>query len=64
MRNLDIADTRAKLELYRAQGQIDPSTFGLVGSLEPGKSQAITNTKTNEAGDAGLNRAAFDAGSD
>ncbi len=64
MRNLDIADTRAKLELYRAQGQIDPSTFGLVGNLEPGKSGAITNTKSNEAGDEGLNRAAFDAGSD
>ena len=64
MRNLDIADTRAKLELYRAQGQIDPSTFGLVGNLEPGKSEAITNTKSNEAGDEGLNRAAFDAGSD
>ena len=64
MRNLDIADTRAKLELYRAQGQIDPSTFGLVGSLEPGKSEAITNIKTNEASDAGLDRAAFDAGSD
>jgi len=64
MRNLDIADTRAKLELYRAQGQIDPSTFGLVGNLEPGKSGAITNSKSNEAGDEGLNRAAFDAGSD
>ena len=64
MRNLDIADTRAKLELYRAQGQIDPSTFGLVGNLEPGKSGAITNTNSNEAGDEGLNRAAFDAGSD
>ncbi|MFM1777765.1 MAG: hypothetical protein RL741_383 [Actinomycetota bacterium] len=64
MRNLDIADTRAKLELYRAQGQIDPSTFGLVGNLEPGKSEAITNTKSDEAGDEGLNRAAFDAGSD
>ena len=64
MRNLDIADTRAKLELYRAQGQIDPNTFGLVGNLEPGKSDAIPNSKSKEAGDEGLNRAAFDAGSD
>ena len=64
MRNLDIADTRAKLELYRAQGQIDPSTFGLVGNLEPDKSEAITNSKSKEVGDEGLNQAAFDAGSD
>ena len=64
MRNLDIADTRAKLELYRAQGQIDPNTFGLVGNLETGMSQAITSDNSNDAVDEGLNRAAFDAGSD
>ena len=30
MRNLDIADTRAKLEMYRAQGQIGKGNFDLV----------------------------------
>ena len=34
MRNLDIADTRAKLELYRTQGQLDAKNFGIVGELE------------------------------
>lgn len=37
MRNLDIADTRSKLDLYRAQGQLDAKNFGLVGELESGQ---------------------------
>lgn len=37
MRNLDIADTRAKLDLYRNQGQLDAKNFGLVGELESGQ---------------------------
>ena len=34
MRNLDIADTHAKLELYRAQGQIGDGEFQLIGEIE------------------------------
>jgi argininosuccinate synthase len=34
MRNLDIADTRAKLELYRSQGQIGDGEFKLIGEIE------------------------------
>ena len=64
MRNLDIADTRAKLELYQAQGQIDSSTFGLVGDMKSGQSNAITSSNPNDDSDAGLNRAAFDSGTD
>jgi argininosuccinate synthase len=64
MRNLDIADTRAKLELYQAQGQIDSNTFGLVGDMKSGQSNAITSSNSNDESDAGLNRAAFDAGTD
>ena len=64
MRNLDIADTRAKLELYQAQGQIDSNTFGLVGDMKSGESNAITSASSNDDSDAGLNRAAFDAGTD
>lgn len=36
MRNLDIADTRAKLEMYRKQGQISDGNFDLV-EIEDGK---------------------------
>ena len=64
MRNLDIADTRAKLELYQAQGQIDSNTFGLVGVMKSGESNAITSASSNDDSDAGLNRAAFDSGTD
>ena len=34
MRNLDIADTRAKLELYTKQGQLGASEFKLIGEIE------------------------------
>jgi argininosuccinate synthase len=34
MRNLDIADTRAKLDLYAAQGQLGGSDFDLIKEIE------------------------------
>jgi len=34
MRNLDIADTRAKLEIYREQGQLGGGDFNLIKELE------------------------------
>jgi argininosuccinate synthase len=40
MRNLDIADTRAKLELYAGLGQLD-TQHTLVGTLRPGQAEAI-----------------------
>ena len=42
MRNLDIADTRAKLELYAAQGQFGGRQAQLVGDLTPGGARAIS----------------------
>ncbi|MCP9382792.1 argininosuccinate synthase [Cutibacterium acnes] len=42
MRNLDIADTREKLELYSAQGQL-ASHADLVGQLETGGASAIAS---------------------
>ena len=39
MRNLDIADTRSKLELYAAQGQLGDGQFKLVGELEQKKNK-------------------------
>ena len=41
MRNLDIADSRAKLELYAAQGTLLAGQARLVGELEPGGAAAI-----------------------
>ena len=36
MRNLDIADTRAKLEIYIAQGQLGGGDFKLINEIEAG----------------------------
>ena len=41
MRNLDIADTRSKLELYSAMGQLPERQAHLVGELEPGGAAVI-----------------------
>ena len=56
--------SRASWYVRRAQGQIDASTFGLVGDMKSGQSNAITSANSNDDSDAGLNRAAFDAGTD
>ena len=42
MRNLDIADSRAKLELYAAQGLLGADARELVGELTPGGAAAIS----------------------
>jgi hypothetical protein len=34
MRNLDIADTREKLELYRSQGQLGQGEFTLIHEID------------------------------
>jgi argininosuccinate synthase len=70
MRNLDIADTRAKLELYAAQGQLlggtPLSAAELIGALEPGGAGAIAaNPEAADEGDSeGLDRAAMESGTD
>ena len=72
MRNLDIADTRAKLELYSAMGQLDAQQT-LVGVLNAGGSEAIADTAIADAADgpdaigamdAAANSAAMDSGTD
>jgi argininosuccinate synthase len=67
MRNLDIADSRAKLELYAAQGQLVARHQDLVGELEPGGAQAISANplaaRVDEQDDA-LDRAAMESGTD
>ncbi|MHC2186155.1 argininosuccinate synthase [Rathayibacter agropyri] len=71
MRNLDIADSRSRLEQYAAAGLVGGPTAELVGELEIGEADAITEGGGSAAADA-LGRAtdlasegaAFDAGTD
>ncbi len=62
MRNLDIADTREKLELYAAQGQLGPGHVQLVGQLRGGGAADIASL--DSGGAAALDRAAMDEGND
>ncbi|WP_020145276.1 argininosuccinate synthase [Terracoccus sp. 273MFTsu3.1] len=67
MRNLDIADSRAKLELYAAQGLLGVDARELVGELTPGGAAAISANPAavgvdNE--DDALDRAAMEFGTD
>jgi argininosuccinate synthase len=64
MRNLDIADSRTKLELYAQQAQELP--HGLVGELEPGGADRIAaNPGVEEEGDeVALDSAAMEFGTD
>ncbi|MDP4715663.1 MAG: argininosuccinate synthase [Candidatus Nanopelagicales bacterium] len=64
MRNLDIADTRAKLELYAAQGQLHPGHVELVGRLDAGGADAIAAPVTPVDEESLLDRAAMESGSD
>ena len=66
MRNLDIADTRAKLELYASQGQLLESQERLVGSLKAGGATAIAAQPAGEQGtdEDALDRAAMESGTD
>ena len=64
MRNLDIADSRAKLELYATQGLLPAGQARLVGQLEPGGAEAISSSPTSDEDGASLARAAMEAGTD
>ena len=68
MRNLDIADSRARLEQYAGQGLIGGPTAELVGRMTAGEAEAITAGTGDEpdldALDAVGEGAAFDAGTD
>ena len=69
MRNLDIADSRAKLELYAAQpldqGQVLVEHGTLFGEIEPGGADLITvNPAAGETSDEALDNAAMEFGTD
>ncbi len=65
MRNLDIADSRAKLELYAANGQLISGQDGLLSALEPGGADQIAENELAEPDDeAALDAAAMELGTD
>ncbi len=65
MRNLDIADSRAKLELYAAQGQLGVGHVDLVGQLESGgAAQIAANPGIDAEADDALDAAAMEFGTD
>ncbi|BDV29401.1 argininosuccinate synthase [Microbacterium terricola] len=73
MRNLDIADSRSRLEQYAAAGLIGGATGALVGRLESGAAEGITahaegysaeREELAEATDAANESSAFDLGTD
>jgi len=72
MRNLDIADSRSRLEQYAAQGLIGGATAELVGRLEAGAADQILGASDEASGDEALESAidvsnegsAFDLGTD
>jgi argininosuccinate synthase len=63
MRNLDIADTRTKLEFYAGLGALPERETNLVGALEPGGAEAIAENPAAQEEDA-LDRAAIESGVD
>jgi len=69
MRNLDIADSRAKLEMYAAQpldqGQVLVENGTLFGELPAGGAERITdNPAARDAEDEALDYAAMESGTD
>jgi argininosuccinate synthase len=67
MRNLDIADSRQRLEQYAAAGLVTGETARLIGDLESGGAEQIASGSEGGALDAldeAGERAAFDAGTD
>ncbi|MDN5766373.1 MAG: argininosuccinate synthase [Humibacillus sp.] len=67
MRNLDIADTRSKLEQYAAAGLLGQGATDLVGELAPGGAAAISANPAAagvDAEDDMLDRAAMEFGTD
>jgi argininosuccinate synthase len=64
MRNLDIADTRTKLEMYAEQGQLGAGHVELVGHLDAGGAAAIAGAAEDLPDEELLDRAAMEAGTD
>ena len=65
MRNLDIADSRTRLEQYAQLGLVGGEVSALVGQLETGRAAGITAGNATEADiEAAQNRSGMETGSD
>ena len=71
MRNLDISDSRAKLEMYAGSGTLRQAHIQLMGDITPGIAGRIADREstaddvaTEGERDKAIDRAAFDAGAD
>jgi len=65
VRNLDIADSRQKLELYAGRGLLSGEGHALVGTLEPGGAEPIEHIgSASDTGDERLDAAAMEVGTD
>ena len=66
MRNLDIADSRSRLEGYAAAGLVQGETAKLLGALEAGRADEImaSTDEDPEAVEKWIDRAAMDLGTD
>ncbi|MGO1507846.1 MAG: argininosuccinate synthase, partial [Microbacterium sp.] len=69
MRNLDIADSRTRLEQYAGLGLVGGATGELVGRVTAGEASEITASDAGDdalagAVDSASERAAFDSGTD
>ena len=65
MRNLDVADSREKLELYQVQGQLGGAQARLVGQLTPGTGSLIPSLgRAENAAERRLDEAAMESGTD
>jgi argininosuccinate synthase len=64
MRNLDIADSREKLEQYAAMGQLTGQA-AFIGEIEPGRAGQIAGRgEGDEVDESALERAAMESGTD
>ncbi len=64
MRNLDIADSRAKLEQYAGLGMMGGTHAALIGPMEIGGAQTIASRGEVSSDEEMLDRAAMESGAD
>jgi argininosuccinate synthase len=65
MRNLDLADSRSKLELYAGLGHLGGAVAELIGRVEADRSLEIAfSGEGTDLGEESLDRAAMEAGTD
>ena len=65
MRNLDIADSRSRLEQYAGLGMLGGTTHpALIGAMPAGGADAIASLGAASGDDELLDRAAMESGTD